>query len=71
MKHPLLSPLTPLFPFLKSMNKNNKRMNKKTDFQIGMDESKTLQIDQKTGGPQAVFCVCCEKHIYICISGNM
>lgn len=36
-------------------------MNEKTDFQIGMDESKTLQIDQKTGGPQAAFWVCCEK----------
>lgn len=42
-------------------------MNKKTDFQIGMDESKTLQIDQKTGGPQAAFWVCCEKKL----SGNM
>lgn len=31
------------------------KMNAKTDFQIGMDESKTLQIDQKTGGPQAAF----------------
>lgn len=70
MKYSFLSVLTIPISIFKTMNGNNKKKNKKTDFQIGMDESKTYyRLIKKQEAPKQPSGYAVKKNKML--SGNM